>query len=168
MRRIVSSVLVAAGALAVATINGASAAETKVKLHLDWLFNGYHAPFVAAADKGWYRAAGLDYGPGSFGGLFSREDYISGRWWDDAFGSTYPARFFVCGYAFATVGLRRSVRFFGGLRLGAAGFRYSRQDGVCAIGPVFRFYGHQVLDELTRLSRHAFEGWRLFVKNAPH
>jgi len=32
----------------------------KVTMHLDFLVNGYHAPFYVAEAKGWYREAGLD------------------------------------------------------------------------------------------------------------
>jgi NitT/TauT family transport system substrate-binding protein len=49
---------------------GSAPAQTKVKVHLDWLVNGYHAPFFVALDKGWYKEAGLDVtvvpGKGSF------------------------------------------------------------------------------------------------------
>src|SRR5687767_3775818 len=45
-------------------------AQTRVKVHLDWLVNGYHAPFFVALDKGWYKEGGLDVtvvpGKGSF------------------------------------------------------------------------------------------------------
>ena len=50
-------------------------AETRVKLHLDWIVNGYHAPFYAAVDRGLYKAAGLDVtiepGRGSFDAIRS-------------------------------------------------------------------------------------------------
>ena len=36
------------------------AAETKVRMHLDFLVNGYHSPFYLAKEKGWYKEAGLD------------------------------------------------------------------------------------------------------------
>ena len=36
------------------------AAETKVKMYLDFLVNGYHSPFYLAKEKGWYKEAGLD------------------------------------------------------------------------------------------------------------
>lgn len=35
-------------------------AQTPVKMRLDWLVNGYHAPFYVALEKGWYKDAGLD------------------------------------------------------------------------------------------------------------
>ena len=35
-------------------------AQTKVTMHLDFLVNGYHAPFYLAKEKGWYKEAGLD------------------------------------------------------------------------------------------------------------
>ena len=39
---------------------GAAQAQTKATLHLDWLVNGYHAPFFVAAERGFYKDAGLD------------------------------------------------------------------------------------------------------------
>jgi len=36
-----------------------AAAEQKVTMHLDFLVNGYHAPFYLANEKGWYKEAGL-------------------------------------------------------------------------------------------------------------
>jgi NitT/TauT family transport system substrate-binding protein len=38
----------------------ARAQTTKVTMHLDFLVNGYHAPFFVAQDKGWYKEARLD------------------------------------------------------------------------------------------------------------
>lgn len=61
---------VAASMLAIAPMSETARAETSVKLHLDWLINGYHAPFFVALEKGWYKEAGLDVsivpGKGSF------------------------------------------------------------------------------------------------------
>jgi len=37
-----------------------SSAQTKVTMYLDFLVNGYHSPFYLAAEKGWYKEAGLD------------------------------------------------------------------------------------------------------------
>jgi NitT/TauT family transport system substrate-binding protein len=51
------ALLVAGAALAAAP---PLAAETKVKMHLDFLVNGYHSPFYVAKEKGWYKEAGLD------------------------------------------------------------------------------------------------------------
>ncbi|HEX7006135.1 MAG TPA: ABC transporter substrate-binding protein [Alphaproteobacteria bacterium] len=49
---------------------GGALAQTKVTLHLDWLINGFYAPFFTALEKGWYKEAGLDVkivpGKGSF------------------------------------------------------------------------------------------------------
>jgi len=39
---------------------GAAQAQTKATLHLDWLINGYHAPFFVALERGMYKEAGLD------------------------------------------------------------------------------------------------------------
>lgn len=35
-------------------------AQTKVRLYLDYVVNGTHAPFYIAQEKGWYKEAGLD------------------------------------------------------------------------------------------------------------
>lgn len=55
------------GSLGTATSAGAQEAVT---MHLDWLVNGYHAPFFVALENGWYEEAGLDVtvtpGQGSF------------------------------------------------------------------------------------------------------
>ena len=32
----------------------------KVIMHLDFLINGYHAPFYIAQKKGWYKDGGID------------------------------------------------------------------------------------------------------------
>ena len=51
-------------AIAVATLFATSSAmaenRQKVTMHLDFLVNGYHAPFYIAQAKGWYKEAGLD------------------------------------------------------------------------------------------------------------
>jgi len=39
---------------------GPAHAQEKVRMHLDWLVNGYHAAFFVAKSKGWYTQAGLD------------------------------------------------------------------------------------------------------------
>src|SRR5262245_15207451 len=39
---------------------GSAFAQEKVSVRLDWTPWGVHAPFHLAAQKGWYRAAGLD------------------------------------------------------------------------------------------------------------
>jgi NitT/TauT family transport system substrate-binding protein len=46
----------------VLSLNGVTSASalTKVTMHLDFLVNGYHAPFYVALEKGWYKDAGLD------------------------------------------------------------------------------------------------------------
>ncbi len=55
--------LAAPSAVLVYLLVGASntlSAGQKVIMHLDYLVNGYHAPFYVAKAKGWYDAAGLD------------------------------------------------------------------------------------------------------------
>jgi NitT/TauT family transport system substrate-binding protein len=63
-------IAVALAALALVLSPAVAPAQTKVKVHLDWLVNGYHAPFFVALDKGWYKEGGLDVtvvpGKGSF------------------------------------------------------------------------------------------------------
>ena len=68
-----SKTLRTVAAAAIATFAAAplgALAETKVTMHLDWLINGYHAPFHVAKEKGWYAEGGLDVtvnpGKGSF------------------------------------------------------------------------------------------------------
>jgi NitT/TauT family transport system substrate-binding protein len=51
--------LAATLAAGIALSSAARAAEPVI-LHLDFLVNGYHAPFYVAEQKGWYRDAGLD------------------------------------------------------------------------------------------------------------
>lgn len=51
----------AAGSTAAAASSSAAAKPLrKVDLRLDWLANGYDAPYVVAKDQGFYKAAGLD------------------------------------------------------------------------------------------------------------
>jgi NitT/TauT family transport system substrate-binding protein len=57
MRRLRRLVIGVGLALSCAATAGA---QTKVTMHLDFLVNGYHAPFYVAQDKGWYKEAGLD------------------------------------------------------------------------------------------------------------
>ena len=59
MKRILTTVALG-GAVALGSFASQALAETKVTIHLDWLFNGYHAAFFVAKDKGWYKSAGLD------------------------------------------------------------------------------------------------------------
>lgn len=46
-------------ALCTAPYSAAFAADTKINFRLDWAYSGYHAPFVVASEKGWYKDAGL-------------------------------------------------------------------------------------------------------------
>jgi len=46
-------------AISLVCVSGAHA-QTKATLHLDWLVNGYHAPFFVAVERGMYKEAGLD------------------------------------------------------------------------------------------------------------
>jgi NitT/TauT family transport system substrate-binding protein len=55
-RSILATVLVLGGGIADAFAQGAE----KVSVRLDWTPWGVHAPFHLAAQKGWFRAAGLD------------------------------------------------------------------------------------------------------------
>lgn len=58
VRTAARGLLLAAGsALFLASPGGA---ETKVRMYLDFLVNGYHSPFYVAKEKGWYKEAGLD------------------------------------------------------------------------------------------------------------
>lgn len=54
-----SSWLASLAAGAAVLLCGSANAQTQVKLHLDWIVNGYHAPFYAAQANGLYKAAGL-------------------------------------------------------------------------------------------------------------
>jgi NitT/TauT family transport system substrate-binding protein len=55
MRYLIAAICAAALATA-----GVARANEPVILHLDFLVNGYHAPFYVAEEKGWYKDAGLD------------------------------------------------------------------------------------------------------------
>jgi NitT/TauT family transport system substrate-binding protein len=58
-RLLVATVLSAL--LATSLVSGAAAAElTKLRLQLDWLPSGYHAPIFLALQKGYYKDAGID------------------------------------------------------------------------------------------------------------
>jgi ABC-type nitrate/sulfonate/bicarbonate transport system substrate-binding protein len=52
------SLLTTAALLATMLLTSSVAAQTKVTMYLDFLVNGYHAPFYLAKEKGWYRDAG--------------------------------------------------------------------------------------------------------------
>jgi ABC-type nitrate/sulfonate/bicarbonate transport system substrate-binding protein len=46
--------------IALLATGGADAAERTLKVRMDYLFQGYQAPFFVALDKGYYRASGLN------------------------------------------------------------------------------------------------------------
>lgn len=50
----------AAAALCVALLPSAALAQTKIKMILNWKFQGIHAWFLMAQDKGYFKAEGLD------------------------------------------------------------------------------------------------------------
>ena len=57
-RSALKGLLLAAGSASI--LASPLAAETKVRMYLDFLVNGYHSPFYVAKEKGWYKEAGLD------------------------------------------------------------------------------------------------------------
>jgi len=59
IRGLASTVFVGALAVALAIANAASA-QTPVKVLLDWAWLPYHAAFITAQEKGYYKEAGLD------------------------------------------------------------------------------------------------------------
>ena len=65
----------AAGVVLALGVSGPASAQTQVTLHLDWLINGFYAPFFTALERGWYKEAGLDVkivpGKGSFDSIRS-------------------------------------------------------------------------------------------------
>ncbi len=62
MRALQKSDLIAAplGEALLAASSTFAAAQTKVTMHLDFLVNGYHAPFYLAKEKGWVQNADAD------------------------------------------------------------------------------------------------------------
>ena len=52
--------ILAVAAFALAGFQPKAQAADKVIMHLDFLINGYHAPFYIAQKKGWYKEAGID------------------------------------------------------------------------------------------------------------
>ncbi|WP_170182178.1 ABC transporter substrate-binding protein [Phreatobacter stygius] len=57
LRAVLSASLVALGLLGAATVP--AAAQARVKVLLDWAWLPYHAPFLIAEERGFYREAGL-------------------------------------------------------------------------------------------------------------
>ena len=76
---------VAAVAMAVAC-GSAAHAQTPVKFTLDWKFEGPAAPFLVAADKGYYKAEGLDVTIDTAGGSLEPLNRIASGTYDIGFG----------------------------------------------------------------------------------
>ena len=75
-------------AAAVATLLacGSASAQTPVKFTLDWKFEGPAAPFLVAADKGYYKAEGLDVTIDTAGGSLEPLNRIASGTYDIGFG----------------------------------------------------------------------------------
>jgi NitT/TauT family transport system substrate-binding protein len=85
----VGSVLRRSGILAAALTAlacGTAAAQTPVKFTLDWKFEGPAAPFVAAIDKGYFKAEGLDVTIDTAGGSLEPLNRIASGTYDIGFG----------------------------------------------------------------------------------
>ena len=65
---------------------GSAAAQTPVKFTLDWKFEGPAAPFLVAADKGYYKAEGLDVTIDTAGGSLEPLNRIASGTYDIGFG----------------------------------------------------------------------------------
>ena len=65
---------------------GTAAAQTPVKFTLDWKFEGPAAPFLVAADKGYYKAEGLDVTIDTAGGSLEPLNRIASGTYDIGFG----------------------------------------------------------------------------------
>jgi NitT/TauT family transport system substrate-binding protein len=77
--------MAAAVAFAVAC-SSAAHAQTPVKFTLDWKFEGPAAPFLVAADKGYYKAEGLDVTIDTAGGSLEPLNRIASGTYDMGFG----------------------------------------------------------------------------------
>src|SRR5689334_25082820 len=65
---------------------GVAAAQTPVKFTLDWKFEGPAAPFLVAADKGYYKAEGLDVTIDTAGGSLEPLNRVASGTYDMGFG----------------------------------------------------------------------------------
>jgi NitT/TauT family transport system substrate-binding protein len=76
------------GAIAAVAMACSSAAhaQTPVKFTLDWKFEGPAAPFLVAADKGYYKAEGLDVTIDTAGGSLEPLNRIASGTYDMGFG----------------------------------------------------------------------------------
>jgi NitT/TauT family transport system substrate-binding protein len=73
-------------AVMTALAGGSAAAQTPVKFTLDWKFEGPAAPFLVAADKGYYKAEGLDVTIDTAGGSLEPLNRIASGTYDIGFG----------------------------------------------------------------------------------
>ncbi len=73
-------------ALGALTLGGAAHAQTPVKFTLDWKFEGPAAPFVVAADKGYFKAEGLDVTIDTAGGSLEPLNRLASGTYDIGFG----------------------------------------------------------------------------------
>ncbi|MFZ5693148.1 MAG: ABC transporter substrate-binding protein [Pseudomonadota bacterium] len=73
-------------AIVTALACGSAAAQTPVKFTLDWKFEGPAAPFLVAADKGYYKAEGLDVTIDTAGGSLEPLNRIASGTYDIGFG----------------------------------------------------------------------------------
>ncbi|MGV3634183.1 MAG: ABC transporter substrate-binding protein [Pseudorhodoplanes sp.] len=73
-------------AVMTALASGSAAAQTPVKFTLDWKFEGPAAPFLVAADKGYYKAEGLDVTIDTAGGSLEPLNRIASGTYDIGFG----------------------------------------------------------------------------------
>jgi NitT/TauT family transport system substrate-binding protein len=84
--RLDRTALMLACALASALAVGSAAAQTAVKVTLDWRIEGPAAPFFVAQDKGYYRAEGLDVTVDTGGGSLEPINRVASGSHDIGFG----------------------------------------------------------------------------------
>ncbi len=80
------SSLAALAGFALAGLAAAASAQTPVKFSLDWKYEGPAAPFLVAADKGYYKAEGLDVTIDTAGGSLEPLNRIASGTYDMGFG----------------------------------------------------------------------------------